>query len=79
MTVAYEDDVAAWALEQVALLRSGRWALPSLRGVLNDLELDEEIWADAVDIAGREAGLTDLPKTRLWSFEQVLADDYLPS
>jgi hypothetical protein len=143
VTVAYEDDVAAWALEQVALLRSGQWALldmehiveeiedmnishryqlahrlailmahmlkwqyqperrgrswtntmrtqrlaisrllrkmPSLRRVLNDLELEAEIWADAVDIAGREAGLTDLPKTRPWSFEQVLADDYLPS
>ena len=58
LTVAYEDDVAAWALEQVALL---------------DVEHIVE------EIEDMNAELIDLPKTHLWSFEQVLADDYLPS
>lgn len=143
MNTTYEDDVAAWALEQGALLRSGQWALldiehiaeeiedmnishrhrlahrlailmayllkwkyqpdwrgrswintirtqreaiakllrkmPSLRRTLNNQEWDEEVWKDATEIAGREAGLNDLPKAREWTLEQVLADDYLPS
>jgi hypothetical protein len=66
MTIAYEEDVAAWALEQVALLRSGQWALLDVEHIVEEIE-------------DMNAGLTDLPKTRLWSFEQVLADDYLPS
>ena len=143
MSTAYEEDVAAWAQEQVALLRSGQWALldvehiaeeiedmnishrhqlahrmailmahllkwqyqanrrgkswtntmrtqreaiskllrkmPSLRHMLDDPEWMEDVWKDAVEIAGREAGLIDLPKARAWRLEQVLALDYLPS
>jgi hypothetical protein len=139
----YEQDVAAWAQEQVALLRAGHWALldvehiaeeiedmnishrhqlahrmailmahmlkwqyqpdrrgkswintmhtqreaiakllrkmPSLRRTLADPEWHEDVWKDALEIAGREAGLTDLPKACVWSLEQVLALDYLPS
>lgn len=143
MSDLYDEDVAAWAQEQVALLRSGQWALldvehiaeeiedmnishrhqlahrmailmahllkwkcqpdrhgkswmntmrtqreaigkllrkmPSLRHTLDDPEWAEEVWKDALEIAGREAGLTDLPKTSDWRLEQVLALDYLPS
>lgn len=143
MGTAYEDDVAAWADEQVALLRSGQWALldiehiaeeladmnvshryqlasrmailmafmlkwryqpgrkgtswlstlrtqreaitkmlskmPSLRKSLEDAERDEEVWRDAVEIAGREADLGDVPHDREWAFEFVLNTDYLPS
>ena len=143
MSNLYDEDVAAWAQEQVALLRSGQWALldiehiaeeiedmnishrhqlahrmailmahllkwkyqpdrrgrswentirtqreriakllkkmPSLRHLVDDAEWDEEVWADALEIAGREAGPDDLPKAREWTLEQVLADDYLPS
>jgi hypothetical protein len=143
MSTAYEEDVAAWAQEQVALLRSGQWALldiehiaeeiedmnishrhqlahrmailmahmlkwkyqpdrrgrswintmrtqreaiakllktmPSLRRALNDPERNDEMWKDALELAGREAGLTDLPKACEWSLEQVLAEDYFPS
>jgi hypothetical protein len=143
MSTAYEEDVAAWAQEQVALLRAGQWALldvehiaeeiedmnishrhqlahrmailmahllkwqyqpdqrgkswintmrtqreaigkllrkmPSLRHMLDDPEWEEEVWKDAVEIAGREAGLIDLPEARVWSLEQVLGLDYLPS
>ncbi|MYM93013.1 DUF29 domain-containing protein [Duganella vulcania] len=143
MTTAYEDDVAAWALEQVALLRAGQWGLldidhiaeeiedmnishrhqlahrlailmahllkwkyqsdrrgaswkntirnqrdkigkllkqmPSLRRLLEDPEWDQEVWDDAVDLAGREANLTGLPKAREWDFGQILSADYFPS
>lgn len=143
MTATYEDDVAEWALEQVALLRSGQWALldiehiaeeiedmnishrhqlahrmailmahllkwkyqpdrrgrswnntirnqrdkidrlltrmPSLRRLLEDPEWDQDVWDDAVDLAGREANLSGLPEVRIWDFGQVLSADYLPS
>ncbi|ELX09749.1 hypothetical protein DUF29 [Janthinobacterium sp. HH01] len=143
MTATYEDDVAEWALEQVALLRSGQWALldiehiaeeiedmnishrhqlahrmailmthllkwkhqpdrrgrswkntirnqrdkidrlltlmPSLRRLLEDPEWDQDVWGDAVDLAGREANLSGLPEVRIWDFGQVLSADYLPS
>lgn len=143
MTATYEDDVAEWALEQVALLRSGQWALldiehiaeeienmnishrhqlahrmailmahllkwkyqpdrrgrswkntmhnqrdkidrllmrmPSLWRLLEDPEWDQDVWDDAVDLAGREANLSGLPEVRIWDFGQVLSADYLPS
>ncbi len=143
MSALYEDDVAAWAQEQVALLRSGNWALldiehiaeeiedmnishrhqlahrmailmahllkwkyqsdrrgsswentihnqrdkltkllkkmPSLRRMLQDPEWDQEVWDDAVDIAGRETNVRNLPKVREWDFEQILSADYFPS
>ena len=143
MTATYEDDVAEWALEQVALLRTGQWALldiehiaeeiedmnishrhqlahrmailmahllkwkyqpdrrggswkntirhqrdkidrlfkrmPSLRRLLEDPEWDQDVWDDAVDLAGREANLSGLPEVRIWDFGQVLSADYLPS
>ncbi|OEZ62991.1 DUF29 domain-containing protein [Duganella sp. HH105] len=143
MTATYEDDVAAWALEQVALLRTGQWALldiehiaeeiedmnishrhqlahrmailmahllkwkyqpdrrgrswkntirnqrdkidrlltrmPSLRRLLEDPEWNQDVWDDAVDLAGREANLSGLPEVRIWGFGQVLSADYLPS
>ncbi|OFA05017.1 DUF29 domain-containing protein [Duganella sp. HH101] len=143
MTATYEDDVAEWALEQVALLRTGQWALldiehiaeeiedmnishrhqlahriailmahllkwkyqpdrrgrswkntirhqrdkidrllkrmPSLRRLLEDPEWDQDVWDDAVDLAGSEANLSGLPEARIWDFGQVLSADYLPS
>jgi len=45
--------------------------MPSLRKLLEDAEWDEEVWRDAVDIAGRETNLVDLPKDREWPFEVV--------
>lgn len=143
MTTVYEDDVAAWALEQVALLRAGQWGLldiehiaeeiedmnishrhqlahrlvilmahllkwkyqsdrrgaswkntirnqsdkidklltqmPSLRRLLENPVWDQEVWDDAVDLAGRETNLTGLPKVREWDFGQILSPDYFPS
>lgn len=143
MNTLYDEDVAAWAEQQVALLRAGQWALldiehiaeeiedlnishrhqlghrlamlmahllkwkcqperrganwihtiheqrqriakllekmPSLRRLLNELEFNEEIWADALSAAILQAGLTDLPEACEWSLDQVLALDYLPS
>jgi hypothetical protein len=143
MSATYEHDAAAWAEEQVRLLRAGQWALldiehiaeeiedmnishrhqlahrmailmahmlkwkyqpdrrgkswlntmrtqreaiarlfrkmPSLRKLLEDAEWDEEVWQDAVEIAGREANLMDLPKDRVWVFGLVLQEGYLPS
>jgi len=143
MSTLYEDDVAAWAQEQVALLRSGKWALldighiaeeiedmnishrhqlahrmailiahllkwkyqpdrrgsswentihnqrdklakllkkmPSLRRMLEDPEWDQEVWDDAVDIAGRETNVRNLPQVREWDFEQILSANYFPS
>jgi hypothetical protein len=143
MNTAYDEDVAAWAKEQVALLRAGQWALldidhiaeeiedmnishrhqlahrmailmahmlkwkyqpnrrgrgwtntmrtqreaiakllrkmPSLRKLLEEDEWDDQVWKDALDIAGREANLVDLPEVREWDFGLVLKDGYLPS
>ncbi|WP_373988051.1 DUF29 domain-containing protein [Duganella sp. BuS-21] len=143
MSTAYDTDIAAWAEEQVALLRTGQWALldiehiaeeigdmnishrhqlahrmailiahllkwkyqperrgsswqhtireqreriakllrkmPSLQHLLDDPEWNEEVWADALSAVILQAGMTDLPKTCIWSLEQVLALDYLPS
>lgn len=143
MSATYDEDVAAWAKEQVRLLRAGQWALldvdhiaeeiedmnvshrhqlahrmailmahmlkwkyqpnrrgrswsntmrtqreaiaklflkmPSLRKLLEDAEWDDEVWKDALDIAGREANLLDLLEIREWDFEQILEHGYLPS
>jgi len=143
MTIAYDEDIAAWAQEQVALLRSGQWGLldvehiaeeiedmnishrhqlahrmailmahllkwkyqpdrrgsswantianqrdkiakllrqmPSLRCLLENAEWDRDVWDDAVDIAGRETNLPNLPKVREWDYGQILSVDYLPS
>lgn len=143
MSATYDEDVAAWAKEQVRLLRAGQWALldvdhiaeeiedmnvshrhqlahrmailmahmlkwkyqpnrrgrswsntmrtqreaiaklflkmPSLRKLLEDAEWDDDVWKDALDIAGREANLLDLPEIREWDFEQILEHGYLPS
>lgn len=143
MSTAYEDDVVAWAAEQVTLLRAGQWdmldiehiaeeiedmnishrhqlahrmailmahmlkwkyqpnrrgeswlntirtqreaiaklfkKMPSLRKLLEDGEWDEQVWLDAVEIAGREANLVDLPGDREWPFVLVLQAGYLPS
>lgn len=38
MNTTYEDDVAAWALEQVALLRSGQWALLDIEHIAEEIE-----------------------------------------
>ncbi|MQA19400.1 DUF29 domain-containing protein [Rugamonas rivuli] len=38
MTATYEDDVAEWALEQVALLRSGQWALLDIEHIAEEIE-----------------------------------------
>ncbi|TFW15803.1 DUF29 domain-containing protein [Duganella callida] len=143
MSNLYDEDVAAWAEQQVALLRSRQWALldidhiveeiedmnishrhelanrmsiliahllkwkyqedrrgaswhntistqrnriarllkkmPSLKHLLNDFEWNQDVWEDAVEIAGREANLADLPREREWTLEQVLSDDYFPT
>lgn len=143
MNTLYDEDIAAWAEQQVVLLRAGQWALldiehiaeeiedmnishrhqlahrmsvlmahvlkwkyqpnrrgmswlntmrtqreaiaklfkkmPSLRKLLEDGEWDEQVWLDAVEIAGREANLVDLPGDQEWPFALVLQADYLPS
>jgi len=38
MSTAYEEDVAAWAQEQVALLRSGQWALLDIEHIAEEIE-----------------------------------------
>lgn len=38
MSTAYEDDVVAWADEQVALLRSGQWALLDIEHIAEEIE-----------------------------------------
>ncbi len=53
--------------------------MPSLRRMLQDPEWDQEVWDDAVDIAGRETNVRKLPKVREWDFEQILSADYFPS
>lgn len=53
--------------------------MPSLRKLLEDAEWDDDVWKDALDIAGREANLLDLPEIREWDFEQILEHGYLPS
>ena len=143
MTILYEEDVAAWAVEQVALLRAGQWALldidhiaeeiedmnlsnrhqlahrmmllmahlikwqyqpdrrgsswkntirdqrkriakllkkmPSLQTLLDDPQWYSDVWEDARSTAILQADLAELPKTCVWSLEQLLAEDYFPS
>lgn len=38
MTVSYDNDVAAWAKEQVALLRAGQWALLDIEHIAEEIE-----------------------------------------
>lgn len=142
MGTAYDDDVAAWALEQVALLKAGRWTLldvehiaeeiedmnlsnrhqiahrmsillahllkwqfqpdhrgaswestirtqrerigrllgkmPSLRRLMDDSEWDRDVWRDAVDIAGQETNIGNLPKSRIWPYAQALDERFFP-
>lgn len=79
MSNLHDEDVAAWFRTQRECIAKLLKKRPSLRHLVDDAEWDEEVWADALEIAGREAGLDDLPKVREWTLEQVLADDYLPS
>lgn len=53
--------------------------MPRLLRMLEDPEWDQEVWDDAVDIAGRETNVRNLPKVREWDFEQILSADYFPS
>jgi hypothetical protein len=50
---------------------------PSLKHEFDDEEWLELVWADAVDIAARETGLT-FPDTWLWPLHQVLDPEFLP-
>ena len=38
MGTAYEDDVAAWAVEQVALLKAGQWTLLDVEHIAEEIE-----------------------------------------
>ncbi|MQA39424.1 DUF29 domain-containing protein [Rugamonas aquatica] len=38
MTATYEDDMAEWGMEQVALLRSGQWALLDIEHIAEEIE-----------------------------------------
>jgi hypothetical protein len=38
MNTAYDEDVAAWAQEQVALLRAGQWALLDIDHIAEEIE-----------------------------------------
>ncbi|USX28701.1 DUF29 domain-containing protein [Oxalobacteraceae bacterium OTU3CINTB1] len=38
MSIRYEDDVAAWAERQVALLRAHRWDLLDVEGIAEEIE-----------------------------------------
>ncbi|MYM36084.1 DUF29 family protein [Duganella sp. FT94W] len=38
MSAAYEEDVVAWADEQVALLRAGQWALLDIEHIAEEIE-----------------------------------------
>jgi hypothetical protein len=38
MSNLYDEDVAAWAQEQVALLRSGKWALLDIEHIAEEIE-----------------------------------------
>ena len=142
MSATYDGDVVAWANEQAALLRAGKyhlldiehiadevedvgkseerelasrmavliahllkWAFqperrgrswrgtialqrkaidrrltktPSLKPELEDPEWQEIVWGDAVAIAERETGLSDLPEQSPWTFDQVRDQNFLP-
>jgi hypothetical protein len=142
MSATYDGDVVAWANEQAALLRAGKyhlldtehiadevedvgkseerelasrmavliahllkWAFqperrgrswratialqrkaierrltktPSLKPELDDPEWREIVWGDAVAIAERETGLSDLPEQSPWTFDQVRDPNFLP-
>ncbi len=141
-TIAYEQDLVAWANEQARLLRAGRfdqldlehlaeeiedvgkgeqrelanrmaillahllkWQLQpdrrgsswtitirnqrraiaraleetsSLKGKLADVHWWEAVWGDAVDLAAREAGLSECVETCPWTVDEVMDLDWMP-
>lgn len=143
METSYETDVVAWANEQAALLRSGRFSdidieniaeeildvgkseqrelasrmavllahllkwqfqpmrqsaswkrtikeqrkaihirlkkTPSLKADLTDEDWWTSTWADAVAKAIDETGMGNFPDSCIWSIENILSEDWLPS
>jgi len=53
--------------------------VPSLKAKLDDAEWLEIIWGDAVYQASKETGLDDFPETCLWSIEDILSDEWMPT
>ncbi len=51
---------------------------PSLKPMLSDPEWKESMWGDAIVDAMKETGLEDFPETCLWTFAQMLDQDWLP-
>ncbi|MFZ2451464.1 MAG: DUF29 domain-containing protein [Methylovulum miyakonense] len=52
--------------------------VPSLKTKLANPEWQDAVWADAVILAIKETGIEDFPETCPWTFENILAHDWLP-
>jgi hypothetical protein len=51
---------------------------PGLKPSLEDLNLLERAWLDALVTAIRETGVDELPELPIWSTKQLLDPDFLP-
>lgn len=52
--------------------------MPSLKHALEDPDLLQRAWYDALRIAIAETGIADLPDSPVWTAQQILAPDFLP-
>lgn len=52
---------------------------PSLAASLYDPDWWADAWDDALDIATRETGIPDLPRSCPWTLDQVLEEGWLPT
>ena len=71
----------SWTLtikEQRRLLVRRIQKTPSLAPMLTDPEWIDEIWVDAKSIAEKETGHSAFPENCVWSFTDLLSEDWLP-
>ena len=73
--VSYESDLYAWAMEQAALLRSGRLAEADVANIAEEIEsVGRSEKSELVNRLAAEA----FPETCPWTPEQVLDEAFLP-
>lgn len=78
MKTSYEPGVVAWANEQAAFVRAGRFDLLDLEHIADEIEV---VWAKAKTQAESETGLgvDTFPEVLPWAIDtEVLNDNWQP-
>ncbi|WP_387489206.1 DUF29 family protein [Photorhabdus sp. RM96S] len=73
----YETDVVAWANEQAALLRAGKFSEIDVVNIA-DKNCFAKIWSDAVSSAVDETWLDMFPDECAWNISQILSQEFYP-